>query len=73
MALTAYQLLSRFGIEEIYLTPKPKANPKAIKAILEADVVIVGPGSMYSSLIPNFLVPGVGKAIQKTKAKNVFI
>jgi uncharacterized cofD-like protein len=73
MALTAYQLLSRFGIEEIYLTPKPKANPKAIQAILEADVVIVGPGSMYSSLIPNFLVPGIGKALQKTKAKKVFI
>jgi len=73
MALTAYQLLSRFGIEEIYLTPKPKANPKAIKAILEADVVIVGPGSMYSSLIPNFLVPGVGDALKRSKAQKIFI
>lgn len=73
MALTSYQLLSRFGIEEIYLTPKPKPNPKAIRAILEADVIIVGPGSMYSSLIPNFLVPGIGEALRKSKARKIFI
>jgi len=72
-ALTEYQLLSRFGIEEIYLTPKPKANPKAIRAILEADVIIVGPGSMYSSLIPNFLVPGIGEALRKSKAQKIFV
>ncbi|MBI2451333.1 MAG: YvcK family protein [Parcubacteria group bacterium] len=59
-------------IERIYLKPKATANPKAIKAILNADLVIVGPGDLYTSLIPNFLVSGVRNALLKTKAKKVY-
>ena len=68
-----YQLVSRFGIERIALSPRPKANPKALRAIKEADLVIVGPGSFYTSLVPNFLVPGIGKAFASSRAKKVFI
>jgi len=68
-----YQLVSKFGIKKIYLKPKAKANPKALVAIREADVIVVGPGSLYASLIPNFLVGGIGKAIIKSKAKKVYI
>jgi uncharacterized cofD-like protein len=68
-----YQLLSRFGIERIYLKPKAKPNPKALAAIAEADIIIVGPGNLYRSLVPNFLVEGVGRAIARSKAKKVYI
>ncbi len=72
-ALSDYQLVSRFGIKKIYLTPKAKANPKAIVAIKEADLIIVGPGNLYASLIPNFLVQGVGAAFVRSKAKKIYI
>ena len=71
--ITAYQLLSRYGITSLALTPKAVANPKALAAIKEADLIIVGPGNLYSSLIPNFLVPGVGKALARSQAKKVYI
>jgi uncharacterized cofD-like protein len=72
-ALGDYQLVSRFGIKSIKLSPKPKANPKALTAIAEADLIIVGPGNLYRSLVPNFLVPGIGAALTRAKGKKVYI
>lgn len=72
-ALRNYQLVSKFGIERIYLRPKAKANPKALKALKEADTIIVGPGHLYGSLIPNFLVPGIREALIASKAKKVYV
>jgi uncharacterized cofD-like protein len=71
--ITSYQLLSRFGIESLALSPKARVNPKALQAIAEADLIIVGPGNLYASLIPNFLVPGVGKALARAKAQKVYV
>ena len=68
-----YQLVSRFGIEKIYLRPSAKANPKAIQAMSEADLIVVGPGDLYTSLLPNFLVRGVGSAFARSKAKKVYV
>ncbi|MDO8520738.1 MAG: YvcK family protein [bacterium] len=72
-ALSDYQLVSRFGIKKIFLKPKAKANPKALRAIKEADLVVVGPGNLYASLIPNFLVGGIGRALIASKAKKVYV
>jgi uncharacterized cofD-like protein len=72
-ALADYQLVSRFGIKDITLAPLAKANPKALRAIKEADVIIVGPGNLYCSLIPNFLVKGVSDALIKSKAQKVYV
>lgn len=72
-ALGDYQLVSRFGIKSIKLLPKPKPNPKALAAIAEADCIIVGPGNLYRSLIPNFLVPGIGSALLRAKGKKIYI
>ncbi len=66
-------LVSRFGVEKIYFDKKARANPDALRAIREADLIVVGPGSFYSSLIPNFLVEGMSKALQSAKGKKVFI
>src|SRR5262249_19017842 len=72
-ALRGYQLVSRFGIKRIHLEPRAEANPKALQAIKEADLIIVGPGHLYGSLIPNFLVKDIGKAFAKSKAKKVYV
>jgi len=60
-------------IEEVFLNPEPKANKDAIKAIKEADIIITGPGDLYTSIIPNFLVKGIKEAIKKSRAKKVYI
>ena len=71
--LVNYQLVSKFGIQKICLKPAAKANPKALNAIKEADLIVVGPGSFYSSILPNFLVSGIGRAFLGSKAKKVFV
>ena len=50
-----------------------RANPKALKAIKEADAIIIGPGNLYASLVTNLLVAGIPEAIKKSKAKKIFI
>ena len=72
-AFMEYQLVSKYGIKKIYLDPAGKANPKALKAVAEADLIVVGPGKLYTSILPNFLVKGVPRAFARSKAKKVFI
>ncbi len=60
-------------LKKFNLKPSAKANPLAIKAIREADVVVIGPGNHYCSIIPNLLVEGISKEICHTKAKVVYI
>ena len=61
------------GYSSIYLSPIPKANQRAIDEIIAADLVILGPGDLYSSLIPNLLVEGISKALRDSRAKKVFV
>jgi uncharacterized cofD-like protein len=51
----------------------PPALPAVIRAIEEADFIIIGPGSLYTSVIPNLLVPEIAKAIDKSKVPCVYI
>ena len=60
-------------IKEVYLKPKAKAYSKVLDEIKEADVLIFGPGDLYSSIISCFLPEGMKEAIQKAEAKKVFI
>jgi len=60
-------------IKEIHLAKKIKAYHPTLNAIKEADLIIIGPGDLYSSLIPCFLPEGVKKVIQKSKAKKILI
>ena len=69
-------LMSReplLNFKSIYLEPFPKANARAIDAILNADLIVFGPGGLYTSLVPNLLVDGISKALRETEAKKVFI
>jgi len=63
----------KLRIVEIETIPKARIYPPAKKAILEADLIILGPGDLYTSLIPNLIVEGVRESIRKSKAKKVFI
>lgn len=60
-------------IKRIFLRPKAKANAEAIKKIISADLIIIGPGDLYTTILPNFLVSGISEAFKKAKAKKVFI
>lgn len=58
---------------KIWLEPEAVANPRAIEAIMQADVVVIAPGNLYGSLAPALVVPGVGEALQKTTASCVYV
>jgi uncharacterized cofD-like protein len=58
---------------KVWLEPTPKLNPEAEKAILEADVIVIAPGDLYTSLAPALVVPGVREALKKSPAKKAYI
>jgi len=62
----------KYGVKKVYLKPKISANKKVIEDIQKADLIILGPGDHYGSIIPNLLVKGVSKAIRKSKATVVY-
>ncbi len=64
--------VEKVGIERIYLEPAARANTEAVKKILEADLIIIGPGNHYCSIIPNLLVRGIPEALRKTRARIVY-
>ncbi len=61
------------NFKSIYLEPFPAVNPRAVDEMMNADLIIFGPGGLYTSLIPVLLVEGIGKALRESKAKKVFI
>ena len=62
------------GIQEVFIEPKDaKAIKEALIALNEADAVILGPGSLYTSIIPNLLVREIREALHKTKALRIYV
>jgi uncharacterized cofD-like protein len=61
-------------VERVFLSPSECSPlPEAIEAIMQADAVILGPGSLYTSIIPNLLVREIGDAIRQTAATKIFV
>jgi len=60
-------------IKRVFFEPKVEANQSAIDAIKKADKIIIGPGDLFTSVIPNLIVEGVSKAINASCAKKIFI
>ncbi len=58
---------------KMWLEPDAEANPKALAAITQADMVIIAPGNLYGSIAPALIVPGVGEALRKTDAFCVYV
>jgi uncharacterized cofD-like protein len=60
-------------IIELSTFPEAKANPNAIKAIRKADLIVLGPGDLFTSILSNLVVGGVADALKKTRAKIVYV
>ena len=62
------------SIRRVFLEPEsPPAYPGAVAAILAADLVVLGPGSLYTSVMPNLLVPGIAQAVRASGALKVYV
>ena len=65
---------ARAGINRVFLDPpSAEAYLPAVRSILEADLVVLGPGSLYTSVIPNLLVEGIAHALRHTPAEKVYV
>ncbi len=75
-AVCGESIIPRSGgrIERVYLRPGDvPAYPEALRAILEADMIVVGPGSLYTSLLPNLLVPDIARALRLARGIKVYV
>ncbi|WP_028547087.1 gluconeogenesis factor YvcK family protein [Paenibacillus taiwanensis] len=61
-------------IKRVFLEPEDvEALPEAVEALREADAILIGPGSLYTSIIPNLLVPDLAKAVVESNAVKLFV
>jgi uncharacterized cofD-like protein len=61
-------------IKRVFLKPANcRPTPEAIKAIREAEMIVLGPGSLYTSIIPNLLVPGITEEIKRASGIKVYV
>jgi uncharacterized cofD-like protein len=61
-------------IREVYLAPaNPAAHPEAVRAILDADLIVLGPGSLYTSVLPNLLVQGIKRSLVAAPAPKLYV
>lgn len=64
----------KVGIKKLFLEPEnAPAVPEVIQRIKDADAIILGPGSLYTSIIPNLLVNGICEAINESKAIKIYV
>jgi len=64
----------RGRIQRVYLSPDDvRAYPPALKAIFQADLILIGPGSLYTSILPNLLVPDLAQALYHASAPTMYI
>ena len=68
------QIMRTAGIERVWLTPDHiSASEEALTAISEAEFIILGPGSLYTSLLPSLLIPAIREAVLAADAPRVFV
>lgn len=60
-------------IKKVFLKPAAYPNRHALGALREANLIVIGPGDLYTSVIPNLLVRGIAKAIRSSRARKIFI
>ncbi|OZU88758.1 hypothetical protein CIL03_10760 [Virgibacillus indicus] len=66
--------LANKRIRRVFLSPQPiKPLPNAIRAIKSADLIVVSPGSLYTSILPNLIIPNIDAAIRESKAKVMYV
>ena len=60
-------------IDYIYLEPSARPYPPVLEAIASADAIVIGPGDIYTSILPNFLVEGVAGAVNSSAATKIYV
>lgn len=61
-------------IHKVYLEPQDVVPlPESLEAIQQADAIVIGPGSLYTSILPNLLVPGIADAVRAAKGKKIYV
>jgi uncharacterized cofD-like protein len=63
----------KMRIKKLFLSKEAPSNPRAVEAIKEADCILVGPGSLFTSILPNFLHQEIKDGFEKSKAKKIYI
>ncbi len=63
----------KLRIKKLWLEPEARAYKPVIEAITQADFIVIGPGDLYSSILPCFLPAGMKKALEKSEAKKIFM
>ncbi len=61
------------AVRHLHLQGRPEANPAAVRAILDADLIVLGPGSLYTSVLPNLLVEGIAGAVRFARGRRVYV
>jgi len=64
---------SRIGIRRLALEPSPRPVPEALRALVNADGIVVGPGSLYTSILPNLLVEGIAATISAVSGVRIYV
>ncbi|MEN1967283.1 YvcK family protein [Lentibacillus sp. N15] len=66
--------LAHKKIERVFLQPQPiKPLPNAVKAIHQADLIVISPGSLYTSIMPNLIIPQIDTALRQAKGQVVYV
>ncbi len=71
--INQHKSFQEIGVKELRFTGKVKAYGKALQRIRQADLIVIGPGNLYCSLLPNFILKDFASAIKKSRAKVVYV
>ncbi|VHM52276.1 transporter [Streptococcus pyogenes] len=73
-SIAKYQgMIDHVYVTNTYNDQKPQASRKVVEAILESDTIVLGPGSLFTSILPNLVIPEIKEALRQTKAEVVYI
>ncbi len=62
------------GIERVYLkSPRVKASPEALNALRHSEAIVLGPGSLFTSVLPDLLIPDVARAVNEARAAKIYV
>ncbi|NQM30496.1 YvcK family protein [Streptococcus suis] len=66
-------MIGHVYVTNTYNDEEPKASRQVVQSIMDSDLVVLGPGSLYTSILPNIMIPDIGKALCETEAQVVYI
>ncbi|EIQ81572.1 UNVERIFIED_CONTAM: YvcK family protein [Streptococcus canis] len=73
-SIAKYQgMIDHVYVTNTYNDQRPQASRKVVEAILDSDMIVLGPGSLFTSILPNLVIPEIKEALRQTKAEVVYI